>query len=173
MLLEGFIDTVGGWTTLGIAAAVLFGLVFFLMLAKQYKRCPSNKVLVIYGRVKSGTSAKCLHGGGAFVMPLVQSYDYLHLDPIQAVFSVELSVSQEVVVACVVEVAPDGRDRPPPRGQTIRGERGVGKRAREALDRLPPLVAGPAAAGHENGEEQEQEPRQGQRAKCRVQSCHG
>tara|TARA_R110002072_G_scaffold269079_5_gene428264 strand:+ start:2510 stop:4165 length:1656 start_codon:yes stop_codon:yes gene_type:complete len=83
MLLQGFTDTIGGWTTIGIAAAVLFGLVFFLMLAKQYKRCPSNKVLVIYGRVKSGTSAKCLHGGGAFVVPLVQSYDYLHLDPIQ------------------------------------------------------------------------------------------
>jgi len=84
MLLQGnFLDTVGGWTGLGIAAIVLFGLVFFLMLAKQYKRCPSNKVLVIYGRVTSGTSARCLHGGGSFVIPLVQSYDYLHLDPIQ------------------------------------------------------------------------------------------
>ena len=83
MLLQGFIDTIGGWTTLGIAAIILFGLIFFLMIAKQYKRCPSNKVLVIYGRVKSGTSAKCMHGGGAFVMPLVQSYDYLQLDPIQ------------------------------------------------------------------------------------------
>ena len=83
MLLQGFLDSVGGWTGLGIAAIVLFGLIFFLMLAKQYKRCPSNKILVIYGRVKTGTSAKCLHGGGAFVVPLVQSYDYLHLDPIQ------------------------------------------------------------------------------------------
>ena len=84
MLLQAsFFDTVGGWTGLIIAAGVLFGLVFFLMLAKQYKRCPSNKVLVIYGRVKSGTSARCLHGGGSFVIPLVQSYDYLHLDPIQ------------------------------------------------------------------------------------------
>jgi flotillin len=83
MLLQSFLDSVGGWTGLGIAAVILFGFVFFLMLAKQYKRCPSNKVLVIYGRVKSGTSAKCLHGGGAFVMPLVQSYDYLQLDPIQ------------------------------------------------------------------------------------------
>lgn len=84
MLLQaGFFETVGGWTGLIIAALVLFGLVFFLMLAKQYKRCPSNKVLVIYGRVKTGTSARCLHGGGAFVIPLIQSYDYLHLDPIQ------------------------------------------------------------------------------------------
>ncbi|MFK7743143.1 MAG: flotillin family protein [Planctomycetota bacterium] len=83
MILENILDSVGGWTGLMVAAFVLFGLLFFLVLAKQYKRCPSNKVLVIYGRVKSGTSARCLHGGGAFVVPLVQSYDYLNLDPIQ------------------------------------------------------------------------------------------
>jgi len=83
MLLQGFLDTIGGWTGLGIAAVILFGLIFFLMLAKQYKRCPSNKILVIYGRVKSGNSSRCLHGGGAFVVPLIQSYDYLNLDPIQ------------------------------------------------------------------------------------------
>jgi flotillin len=83
MLLQGGFDSLGGWTGIGIAAVILFGLIFFLMLAKQYKRCPSNKILVIYGRVKSGTSSRCLHGGGAFVVPLIQSYDYLNLDPIQ------------------------------------------------------------------------------------------
>lgn len=82
MLLQ-FLDSTGGWTGLIIGATILFLLVFFLMLAKQYKRCPSNKILVIYGRVRSGKSARCLHGGGSFVIPLVQSYDYLHLDPIQ------------------------------------------------------------------------------------------
>lgn len=83
MLLQGGFDSLGGWTGIGIAAVILFGLIFFLMLAKQYKRCPSNKILVIYGRVKSGNSSRCLHGGGAFVVPLIQSYDYLTLDPIQ------------------------------------------------------------------------------------------
>jgi len=81
MLLQG--TDPGLWTGLIIGAVVLFGLVFFVMLAKQYKRCPSNKILVIYGKVRSGTSSRCLHGGGAFVVPLIQSYDYLHLDPIQ------------------------------------------------------------------------------------------
>ena len=83
MLLQGAFDSLGGWTGVGIAAVLLFGLVFFLVLAKQYKRCPSNKILVIYGRVKSGSSSRCLHGGGAFVVPLIQSYDFLNLDPIQ------------------------------------------------------------------------------------------
>jgi flotillin len=83
MLLQNLFESIGGWTGLIIAAVLLFGLVFFLMLAKQYKRCPSNKILVIYGKVKTGTSSRCLHGGGAFVIPLVQSYDYLNLDPMQ------------------------------------------------------------------------------------------
>src|SRR3954469_25137581 len=66
----------------GIAAAVvIFGMLLFV--AKRYKRCPSNRVLVIYGKTSSGNAAKCVHGGAAFVVPLVQDYAYLSLDPIQ------------------------------------------------------------------------------------------
>ncbi len=76
-------DAWNPWTLGIIGAAVLFFFGFIMVLAKQYKRCPSNKVLVIYGKVSSGDSARCLHGGGAFVVPLIQSYDFLNLDPIQ------------------------------------------------------------------------------------------
>ena len=55
------------WTVTIIAAALLVFLGFLILLAKQYKRCPSNKVLVIYGKVGGGTSARCMHGGGSFV----------------------------------------------------------------------------------------------------------
>ena len=44
---------------------------------------PSNRVLVIYGKTSGGNAAKCVHGGAAFVVPLIQDYDYLSLDPIQ------------------------------------------------------------------------------------------
>ena len=61
---------------------VFFGLV--LLLAKQYKRCPSNRVLVIYGRAgRKDQAAKTIHGGAAFVIPLVQDYAYLSLEPIR------------------------------------------------------------------------------------------
>ena len=70
-------------TTLILIAVFLVIIGTLLTLVKQYKRCPSNKVLVIYGKVKSGTSARCMHGGGSFVWPLIQSYDFLQLDPIQ------------------------------------------------------------------------------------------
>jgi flotillin len=77
-------EALGGHVWLAIMA-VLAGVVLFsfiLLLSRQYKRCPSNKVLVIYGKTGSG-AAKCIHGGAAFVVPLIQEHAYLSLDPIQ------------------------------------------------------------------------------------------
>jgi hypothetical protein len=62
-----------------VAVFVLF--VTFLTLISRYKRCPSDKILVIYGKT-GGTSAKCVHGGGAFIWPVIQDYQYLDLKPI-------------------------------------------------------------------------------------------
>ena len=71
-----------------IALTVIAVLLFTLLLVvlTRYRRCPSDKVLVIYGKVgtnKDGTnrSAKCIHGGAAFIWPIVQSYEYLDLTP--------------------------------------------------------------------------------------------
>ena len=66
-----------------VIAGVLILFSFVMLLVKRYKRCPSNKVLVIYGKVREGHSSRCLHGGGAFVWPLIQDYEYLSLDPMQ------------------------------------------------------------------------------------------
>ena len=46
------------------AAALVF-LSFVMLLVNRYKRCPSNKVLVIYGKVGAGNTARCIHGGAA------------------------------------------------------------------------------------------------------------
>jgi len=68
---------------LGLIGGVLLLLLFFSMLvARQYKRCPSNRILVVYGRVGKDKSSKCLHGGGTFVLPLIQDFSYLSLEPI-------------------------------------------------------------------------------------------
>ena len=71
---------------MGSAVIILVGLVglFFLMVlwgVTRFKRCPSDKILVIYGRTGQG-SAKCLAGGAAFVWPVIQDYEYLDLTPI-------------------------------------------------------------------------------------------
>ncbi len=57
----------------------LFSTAFFL--AKLYRRCPSNKVLVVYGRVGFNRTVQCCHGGGTFVWPLIQGYAFLDLTP--------------------------------------------------------------------------------------------
>ncbi len=63
-----------------VAAFVLF--VTFVTLISRYKRCPSDKILVIYGKT-GGTSAKCVHGGGAFIWPVIQDYSFLDLNLFQ------------------------------------------------------------------------------------------
>ena len=59
---------------------VVLGSVWALI--NRYRRCPSDKILVIYGGKKSKSSAKCVHGGGAFVWPIIEDYQYLSLTPI-------------------------------------------------------------------------------------------
>jgi len=64
---------------LGLVFIVLFTILF---LASRYRRCPSDRILVIYGKVSRGVSSICLHGGGAFIWPVIQDYAYLSLTPI-------------------------------------------------------------------------------------------
>ena len=60
---------------------ILIGASVSYFLVKRYRRCPSNKILVIYGRVGKDKSAICIHGGGTFVWPLIQYSQFLSLEP--------------------------------------------------------------------------------------------
>ena len=82
------------WILLAIVAVLLVLIVFPVLLIRQFKRCPSNRVLVIYGRVGADKSSKCLHGGGAFIWPLVQDYSYLSLEPMAIEIPLEGALSQ-------------------------------------------------------------------------------
>lgn len=64
-----------------IVVAVVVIFVTVTALISRYKRCPSDKILVIYGRT-GGSSAKCVHGGGAFIWPVIQDYAFLDLKPL-------------------------------------------------------------------------------------------
>jgi len=59
-------------------AVIALGQVLFVL--SRFRRCPSNRVMVIYGKTGKG-SARCVHGGMVFVWPLFQAYDYLDLEP--------------------------------------------------------------------------------------------
>lgn len=85
-----------------LAALVVFGMI--VLISKRYKRCPSNRVLVIYGKVAGGESSKTIHGGAAFVIPLIQDYDYLTLEPIQIEVPLSDALSMENIRVSVPSV---------------------------------------------------------------------
>lgn len=88
-----------------IAAVVLF--VTISALVSRYKRCPSDKILVIYGRT-GGTSARCVHGGGAFIWPVIQDFAFLDLKPLSIEANLTNALSRQnirVDVPCRFTIA--------------------------------------------------------------------
>ncbi|MBN1303976.1 MAG: hypothetical protein JXA13_06035 [Anaerolineales bacterium] len=77
---------------IALVGILFFGFVFW---ASRFKRCPSDKILVIYGKVEKGRSSKTIHGGGVFVWPLIQDYAYLDLTPITINIPLENALSQQ------------------------------------------------------------------------------
>ena len=83
-----------------VTAAVLLVFITFMMFLTRYKKCPSDKIMVIYGKVgnnSDGTqaSAKCIHGGAAFIWPVVQAYQYLDLTPISISVDLKSALSRQ------------------------------------------------------------------------------
>jgi flotillin len=62
-------------------AGALILIAVFVFVANQYKRCPSNKIIVVYGKTGGEKTAKCVHGGGTFIIPLIQDFGVLSLEP--------------------------------------------------------------------------------------------
>jgi len=69
-----------------IAGAVLFFFILITSMFRRYKRCPSDRILVVYGKVGKteggARTAKCIHGGAAFIWPIIQDYSFMDLTPI-------------------------------------------------------------------------------------------
>jgi flotillin len=112
-LLLGQIETARFPIQLGVALVFVVIVLFtmLLLVLKQFKRCPSNRVLVIYGaRLGKSGAARTIHGGSAWVIPLVQDYAYLNLEPIQIEVPLRGALSAEnirVNVPSVFTVAID------------------------------------------------------------------
>lgn len=84
MMLSAILAQGALGSTLWMVVLVAFVLLLVstvLFLASRYKRCPSDRILVIYGKVGHEQSSHCIHGGGTFVWPLIQDYSYISLTP--------------------------------------------------------------------------------------------
>ncbi len=52
-------------------------------------------MLVVYGKVAGERAARCLHGGGTFIVPLLQSYAYLNLEPMTIDIELQSALSKK------------------------------------------------------------------------------
>lgn len=96
------------WYLLAVLVAMMMMMMVVLsFFARQLKRCPSNRILVIFGRTGTGDAVTCVHGGMHLVIPLLQDCGWLSLDPIQieapirdlSPESIRISVPQVFTVA--------------------------------------------------------------------------
>jgi flotillin len=95
-------ELIGGFSpyqVILVAVIFLFALLFIITFVRRYKRCPSDKVLVIYGRVgksSEGTnSARCIHGGAALIWPVIHEYAWLDLKPISIEVELKSALSRQ------------------------------------------------------------------------------
>lgn len=85
-----------GAELLGIVGFVAFlAILLLLFFISRYKRCPSDKILVVYGKTGGEQSAKCYAGGAAFIWPVIQDYRYLDLTPISIDVNLQDALSKQ------------------------------------------------------------------------------
>lgn len=124
--------------------AVLF--VSFAAILSRYKRCPSDKILVVYGKTgknKAGgvSSARCIHGGAAFIWPVFQSYAFLDLTPISIECNLTNALSKQnirVDVPCRFTVGISTE----PESMTNAAERLLGQRLENIQDLAKDILFG-------------------------------
>lgn len=85
---------------IAICGAVVIVFALLMGILSRYRKCPSDKILVIYGKVGSdkngqARSAKCVHGGAAFIMPIIQSYQFMDLTPISINVDLKNALSKQ------------------------------------------------------------------------------
>ena len=82
-----------------IVVAVLFVFVLITSMFRRYKRCPSDRILVVYGKVGKGSegdrTAKCIHGGAAFIWPIIQDYAFMDLTPMSIEVDLKGALSKQ------------------------------------------------------------------------------
>ena len=85
-----------GQSFIGLGLFILVVIVLLLLFfISRYKRCPSDKILVVYGKTGGEQSAKCYAGGAAFIVPVIQDYRYLDLTPISIDVNLQDALSKQ------------------------------------------------------------------------------
>lgn len=137
------ISTIG--VIIGIVAVLIVAMILLVVLTR-YKKCPSDKIMVIYGKIspnKDGTyrSAKCIHGGAALVWPFVQSYTFLDLTPLSISVDLKSALSKQNIRIDVPSIFTVGISTDPAVMQNA-AERLLGLQLREISDLAKDIIFG-------------------------------
>jgi flotillin len=84
----------------GVVVALFIFFIIIVTFLRRYKRCPSDRILVVYGKVGKnneggGRTAKCIHGGAAFIWPIIQDFEFLDLTPVPIVVDLRAALSKQ------------------------------------------------------------------------------
>lgn len=97
--MTGLFITPGGLTALIVAVVVVL-FAFLVAVLRRIKKCPSDKIMVIYGKLgaqKDGSKASslCVHGGAKFIWPIIQNYQFLDLTPLSISVDLKQALSRQ------------------------------------------------------------------------------
>ncbi|MDE7440087.1 MAG: flotillin family protein, partial [Clostridia bacterium] len=135
--------------TIGIIVGIVVALIFVmaaLVVLTRYKKCPSDKIMVIYGKIsanKDGTyrSAKCVHGGASLVWPFIQSYTFLDLTPLSISVDLKSALSKQNIRIDVPSIFTVGISTDPAIMQNA-AERLLGLQLREISELAKDIIFG-------------------------------
>ena len=73
-------ERAGIFVIAGVVVLVIILLVVVMFLASRYKRCPPNRVLVVWGK-KQTAERQCITNGAKIVWPVLEDYAFMSLEP--------------------------------------------------------------------------------------------
>ncbi len=121
--------------------AVLVVLLSIIGILSRFKKCPSDKILVIFGKTGGKQSAKCIHGGASFIFPIIQGYSFLSLKPLQFECNLQKALSSQNIRVDVPTTVTVGISTEPEIMQNA-AERLLGLSSSETEDLVKDIVYG-------------------------------
>ncbi len=100
MVSKMILSAIGGIIAALVITFVIIVFSILLLFVARYRKCPSDKIMVIYGKLRKAgdgmnRSSKCIHGGAAFVWPFIQAYEFLDLTPISISVDLKNALSRQ------------------------------------------------------------------------------
>ncbi len=83
------------WVIIAIVIVVIFFFILMVTWMSRYKKCPSDRVMVVYGKTGGRQASNCIHGGAKFIWPVIQDYGFLSLRPMQIEVSLDSALCQQ------------------------------------------------------------------------------